>query len=63
MASIQVFLCACMYNTELNDLRIIICLRKSEDTVTVCNVIENLAGHGIQSLPCCYTSDVINMLP
>ena len=50
---------------ELNDLRIIICLRKSEVTVeriSVCNVIEKLLGHGIHCLPCSYTNDIINML-
>ena len=34
-------------NTELNDLRIIICLRKSK--VTVCNVIEKLMEYAILS--------------
>ena len=51
-------------NTELNDFRKIICLRKSECSVeknSVCIVIENLAGHGIHCLPCSYTNDVINM--
>ena len=36
-------------------------LEKSEVSVersSVCNVIENLAGHGIHCLPCSYTSDV-----
>ena len=54
-----------IYNTESNDLRKIICLRKSEVTVgriSVCNVIENLAEHGIHCLPCSYTNDIMNML-
>ena len=34
-------------NTELNDLRISICLRKSE--ITVCNVIEKLMEYAILS--------------
>ena len=36
-------------NTELKDLRKIICLPKSEvsvETISVCNVIENLTEHG-----------------
>ena len=40
-------------NTELNDLRIIICLRKSEITIeriSICNVIEKLMEH--DCLPC-----------
>ena len=40
--------------TELNDLRKTICLRKSEVCVEkkklVCNVIENLAEHGVHNL-------------
>ena len=38
------------YNTEINDLRIIICLRKSEvivEKISVCNVIEKLMEHGM----------------
>ena len=60
--SISVF----QYNMELNDLRIIICLRKSEVTVeriSVCNVTEKLLEHGIHSLPCSYTIDIIDLLP
>ena len=37
---------------ELNDLRVIIYLRKSEVTferISVCNVIEKVMEHGIQS--------------
>ena len=49
-------------NTELNDLRKVICLRKSEASVDR-NVIENFTEHGIHFLPCSYTNDVINMLP
>ena len=51
-----------LYNTELNDLRKIICLRKSEvsvDRISVC-YIKNLAEH---CLPCSCTNDDINMLP
>ena len=55
-------------NTELNDLRIIICLRTSEvsiERVAVCNVIQkkNLAEHGIYCLLCYNTYDVIYLLP
>ena len=52
-------------NTELNVLRKIICLRKSEVSVerlSVCNVTENLVEHGIYCLPCSYINDIINML-
>ena len=41
-------------------------LRKSEvsvERISVCNVIENLALHGLHSLPCSYTNDLIDMLP
>ena len=54
-----------MANTELSDIRIIICLRKSKvsvERISVCKVIENLMEHGIQFLPCSYISEVINML-
>ena len=49
------------FNKELNDLRIIICLGKSEGTVeriSICYVIEknDEAGHTL------YTNDVINVL-
>ena len=43
------------FNMELNDLRIIICLRKSEISVEItssCNDIERLAELGIHCLPC-----------
>ena len=39
-----------MSNTELNDLRIVIYLRKTEvitERCSVCNVIENLMEHAI----------------
>ena len=52
------------FNTELYDLRIIICLRKSEvsvERILVFNVIENLMEHGEHYLPCSYTIYVINM--
>ena len=54
------------YNTELNDLRKVICLRKSYvfvERITVCNVIENLAEIGIHCLSSSCTNDVIKMLP
>ena len=53
------------FNTELNDLRKIICLRKSEisdEIISVCNVIEKLTEHGIHCLQCSGTNDVIYML-
>ena len=52
-------------DTELNDSRKIICLRKSEvsvERISVCNVIENLVEYGMHCLPCSYISYVINML-
>ena len=55
------------YNTELNGMRKIICLRKSEVSVeknSVCNVNENLAEHGIYFFAMLlYHNDVINILP
>ena len=51
-------------NTELNDLRISIYLRKSEvtvETISVCIVIENWRSVAY-SLSCSYATDVINML-
>ena len=56
-----------MVNTELNDLRIIIYLRKSEidvvtvERISVCNVTETLMEHGIDCLPCFYTDCVIDL--
>ena len=53
-----------MNNMELNDMRKIIYLRKSEvsvEIISVCNVIENSAQHGMHCLPCSYITDVINM--
>ena len=50
--------------TELNDLKIIICLRKSKVTVeriSVCNVIEILMEHGIHYLPYSCTNDDIDL--
>ena len=41
-------------NAELNDLRKIICLRKSEvsvERISACDVNENLVEHGIHCLP------------
>ena len=49
-----------IFNKQLNDLRKIICLRKSEVSVeifSVCKVIESL-----MEMPRCYTNDVIDML-
>ena len=49
--------------TGLNNLRKIICLRKSEvsvERISVCNVTENLLGHAIHCLPCSYTNDFTN---
>ena len=56
----------CINNTELNNLRIIICLRKSEVTVekiSVCTDIEKLMEHGIHCLLCSFTNDIIDLLP
>ena len=53
-------------NTESNDFRISICLKQSEvyvEGILVCNVLEKLTEHGIYSLPCSNTYDVINMSP
>ena len=50
---------------QFNDLRIIICLKKSEVTIviiSVCNVIENLAEHGIGCLPYSYINDILDLL-
>ena len=48
----------------LNDLRIIICLRKPEITaerISVRNAIEKLMEHGIHCLSCSYTHGVIDL--
>ena len=46
-------------NMELNDLRKIICLRKTEVfTGRICNVIEVSMEHG-NCLPCSNTNDII----
>ena len=53
-------------HSKLNDLRKIICLRKSESSVvriSVYNVLENFAEHRIHCLPCFYIDDIIDMLP
>ena len=54
-------------NTEINDLRKIICLRKSEVNVkrkqNSINVIEKFVEHGIHCLQCPYTNDGIDLLP
>ena len=60
------FLTFCNLNTELNGLRKIVRLRKSEvsiERISVYDVIENLLQHGIHCLPCSYTNEVIDMLP
>ena len=52
-------------NTELNDLRIIICLKKSGATIeriSVCNATEILMEHGIHCLPCSSSNDIIDLL-
>ena len=50
------------YNTELNDLRKIICLRKSEVYVKKVSIVfEKLLEHGIHSLPFSYINDVIEL--
>ena len=52
------------WKIELNDLRKIICFKKSEvsvERISVCNVIENLAKHGRHCLPCSYTNDIIEL--
>ena len=52
--------------TELNDLRVIICLRKckvSVERISVCIVSKQSAEHGIHCLPCSETNDVIYLLP
>ena len=56
----------CITCNELNDLKIIICLRKSEVTVeriSLCNVIEKLMERDIHCLVCSYTNDVIDLIP
>ena len=52
-------------NMELNDLRKIICLRKSSvsvERISVYNVTEVLMKNGIHCLPCSYANDTINLL-
>ena len=58
--------CKCINNPELNDLRKIICLSKSEvsvERISVCNVNEQLAEHSIHYWSCSYINGVIIMLP
>ena len=60
----NVFKSIFIFHSELNDLRKNVCLRKSDvsyETISVCNIIENFAEHGIHCLPCSYTNDVINV--
>ena len=41
-----------------------ICLKKKFSfykTILVCNVVENLARHGIYCLPCFYTNEIIDV--
>ena len=55
-----------MNTTVINAMRASNCWRKSEvslEIISVCNVIENLAEHGIHCLPCSYNNDVIDMSP
>ena len=55
-----------IYNMESNDLRKIICVRKSEvscERFSVFNVDKKVEEHGIHCLPCTYTNDIINPLP
>ena len=54
------------YNRDLNEMRRIICLRKSEVTIEripVCYVIEKSMEHVKHYLPCFYTYDIIELLP
>ena len=49
---------------ELNDLRMIIYLKKSvvsDERISVYNVIEKLAEHDMHCLPCPGTNDVISV--
>ena len=51
------------FNTELNDFMITVCLLKSNvsvERILVCHVIEKSMEHGIHSLPCSYTNNVID---
>ena len=53
-------------NTDLNGLRKNIYLRKPEVSVernSVCNVIEELMGHGVHCLTCSLSYNVIDILP
>ena len=55
-----------MISTELIDLRITICLKKSEvsvERISVYIVVGNLVEHSIHCLPCSYSNDVIDLLP
>ena len=49
-----------------SNYRKVICLRKTGvsvvERISVCNVVDKLAGHGKHCLPFSYTNDVINML-
>ena len=52
-------------NSQLNDVRTIICLRKFEvsvERISICNVIEKLADRGMHGLLCFYTDDVVDVL-
>ena len=56
------------FNAELNALRKIICSKKSAvfvERISVCNVIEKLAEHGIHGIPCmpCSSQIISEMLP
>ena len=55
-----------MTNSELNDLRITICLRKSGvsvERISVCNVTEKLVEHDTHCFLCSDTNDIIDLLP
>ena len=53
-------------NTELNDLKIIVCLRKSEVSVQRISAVmslNKLAEHSRYYLSCSYITNVINLFP
>ena len=52
-----------MINTELNDLRKSICLRKSDLLLREFQFVMSLMEQGIHCLPCSYINDVIDLLP
>ena len=53
-----------MYNMELNDLTIIIYLRKSKvsvEGISVCDVIEKFVEHKTHRLPCSDSDEIIDL--